>query len=125
MHKNVFKVLLITLGTVCVVLGAAGIFLPLLPTTPFLLLAAACYARSSQQFYRWLTTNKYFGEYIRNFREHKAIPLRAKIFSVSLIWVTIGFSIVWIVPLFVVKVLLLAVAVAVTLLILSYETLRP
>ncbi|MEM3441509.1 MAG: YbaN family protein, partial [Candidatus Bathyarchaeia archaeon] len=85
-------------GTVCVALGAVGTVLPLLPTTPFLLAAAACYCKSSERAYRWLLTNKWFGEYIRNYKEGKGIPKKTKITALSLLWVTIGFSTVFALP---------------------------
>ena len=75
------KALYILFGTLSLILGIIGIFLPLLPTTPFLLLTAALYVRSSPRLYNWLLHQKYLGNYIRNFRENKAIPLRAKIVS--------------------------------------------
>ena len=84
------KVLYILFGTLSLALGIIGIFLPLLPTTPFLLLTAALYVRSSPRLYNRLLHHKYLGSYIRNFRENKAIPLRAKIISVSLILVAKG-----------------------------------
>ncbi len=76
------KILYTIVGTTSLILGIIGIFLPLLPTTPFLLLTAAMYFRSSPRLYYWLIQQKYLGSYIRNFREHKAIPLHAKIVSV-------------------------------------------
>ena len=75
------KVICIILGSLSLGLGIAGIFLPLLPTTPFLLLTAALYFRGSPRLYDWLLRQKRLGPYIRNFREHKAIPLHAKITS--------------------------------------------
>ena len=83
------RYLLMVLGSVALALGVAGIFLPLLPTTPFLLLAAALYFRSSPRLYDWLLSHRHLGPYIRNFRENRAIPLRVKIVSVSLVWVTL------------------------------------
>ncbi|WP_373830933.1 YbaN family protein, partial [Bacteroides heparinolyticus] len=80
------KTAYIILGTISLVLGFIGIFLPLLPTTPFLLLTAALYFRGSPRLYQWLLNHKYLGTYIRNFRENKAIPLRAKIYSLLLMW---------------------------------------
>lgn len=118
------KVLYIILGSISLVLGVVGIFLPLLPTTPFLLLTAALYFRSSPRLYEWLLNHKYMGPYIRNFRENKAIPLRAKIVSVSLLWLTIGYCILFVVPLWWVKLLLFGIAAGVTWHILSFKTLR-
>ena len=70
-----FRFLLIIAGTIFLVFGIIGIFLPILPTTPFLLLAAACYARSSKRFYNWLMNNKWFGNYIKNYNEGRGVPL--------------------------------------------------
>ena len=67
-------------------LGVVGIFLPLLPTTPFLLLAAALWVRSSPGLYAWLLSHPLLGDYIRNYRENRAIPLRAKLFTLVLMW---------------------------------------
>ena len=91
--KSVVKIMLIVIGTICVILGIAGIFLPLLPTTPFLLLAAFCYSRSSARFYHWLITNRWFGEYIRNYREGRGMPLKQKVIALSLLWLTMSYSI--------------------------------
>ena len=79
-------------GTICVVLGAIGIVLPILPTTPFLLAAAACYYKSSPRMHRWLLNNKWFGEYIRNYTEGKGLTKKTKIIALIVLWVTIGFS---------------------------------
>ncbi len=95
--KRLIREVLIIAGTIFVGLGVLGIFLPLLPTTPFLLLAAACYARSSERFYNWLLNNKWFGRYIKNYREGKGIPLKVKVLSISLLWITIIFSAAFIV----------------------------
>ncbi|MEI8132046.1 MAG: YbaN family protein, partial [Leptolinea sp.] len=82
--------LFILLGTICVIFGVIGMALPILPTTPFLLLAAFFYARSSKRFYSWLMTNRIFGEYLRNFREGRGIPLRQKVIVIGIFWLTIG-----------------------------------
>ena len=119
------KVLFAILGCISLALGIVGIFLPLLPTTPFLLLAAALWVRSSPRLYAWLLSHRCFGEYIRNFRENRAIPLRAKIFSIVLMWAAMLYCIFgildgrrW------AQLALLAVAVGVTWHILSFATLR-
>jgi uncharacterized membrane protein YbaN (DUF454 family) len=79
-------------GTICLALGAIGIVLPILPTTPFLLAAAACYYKSSPKMHKWLLNNKYFGEYIRNYKEGKGIPRKTKATALTVLWVTIGVS---------------------------------
>ena len=106
--------MLITAGTICVGLGALGIFLPLLPTTPFLLLAAACYIRSSEKFYRWLITNKWFGSYIRNYREGRGVPLSTKVIAISLLWITIGYSALFVVGSLFFRAILILIAFGVT-----------
>jgi len=106
--------LLIIAGTLSLAVGIVGIVVPVLPTTPFLLLAAGCYLRSSQRFYNWLMANRLFGAYIRNYIEGRGIPIKLKLFIIALLWVTIGISI-WLVANWVVTVILLTVAVGVTL----------
>lgn len=118
------KVLYTVAGTISLILGIIGIFLPLLPTTPFLLLTAAMYFRSSPRLYNWLIQQKYLGTYIRNFRENKAIPLHAKIVSVSLIWITLGYCAIWIAPYPWARILFLIIATGTTWHILSYKTLK-
>jgi uncharacterized membrane protein YbaN (DUF454 family) len=119
------KIVLTILGLLSLVLGVVGIFLPLLPTTPLLLLSAWCFIRSSTKLYDWLLSHPYLGKYIRNFREHRAIPLRVKILSVTMVWLTIGYCIVAIVSEYLWEQLLMFVlAVAVTWRILSYATLK-
>jgi uncharacterized membrane protein YbaN (DUF454 family) len=87
--------LLIAAGCVCVALGVIGIFMPLLPTTPFMLLAAACFARSSHRFHDWLLANRTFGPLIFEWRRHRSIPFRTKITAIALLAVTLGTSIVF------------------------------
>lgn len=118
------KVLLIILGSISLALGVIGIFVPLLPTTPLLLLAAALYFRSSPKLYDWLLNHPRLGTYIRNFREHRAIPLRVKIVSVSLVWLTMGYCIIAVVEPLWLRITLALLATAITIHILSFKTLR-
>jgi len=118
------RILLIIAGTFFVGLGIVGIFVPVLPTTPFLLLAAACYARSSQRFYSWLLNNKWFGNYIRNYLERKGVPLKVKALTVTLLWITIGFSVAFAVQTLVVRLILVLIAIGVSIHILSIRTLK-
>ncbi|MFC2006795.1 YbaN family protein [Chloroflexota bacterium] len=114
MKDNLKRRLLIIAGTICIGIGILGIFIPLLPTTPFLLLAAACYIRSSSRLYNWLLKNRLLGVYIINYIQGKGITLRAKIFTVILLWVTIGFSLWFITPNLVIRIILVSVAIGVT-----------
>ncbi|MBU9842062.1 MULTISPECIES: DUF454 family protein [Rahnella] len=99
------RVLLITVGWLCVVLATLGVVLPLLPTTPFLLLAAWCFARSSPRFHQWLLYRSWFGSYLRHWQTHRALPKGVKPKAVALIVVTFAISI-YFVPLWWVRILL-------------------
>lgn len=122
--KEAWRVLLVVLGTVACLLGVVGIVVPLLPTTPFLLLAAALYCRSSPRLYDRLLGHRRLGVYIRHFREERALPLRVKVVSVSLVWLTLSYAAweaeawgAW-------RWLLLLLALGVSLHILRFPTLR-
>jgi hypothetical protein len=95
-----------------------------LPTTPFLLLAAACYARSSKRFYNWLLNNKWLGNYIKNYRERKAVLLKIKVISIFFLWVAIGYSVIFVVYILLGKIILILIATGVTIHILSIKTLK-
>jgi Uncharacterized protein conserved in bacteria len=117
------KVLYVFLGCLSLGLGILGIFLPLLPTTPFLLLSASLFARSSKRLHDWLLSHPVLGKYIQAFLEDRSIPLRVKRFSLSLLWITVLCSVIWFAnekPWL--QILLLCVAVGVSLHILSYPT---
>ena len=115
---------LVGLGTLFVGLAILGVLLPLLPTTPFLLLAAACFARSSDRLYHWLLNQKHLGRFIKDYREKRGIALPIKLFTLSLLWLTIGFSVVYAVDLLWVRLLLLVIAVGVTTHVLNFPTLK-
>ncbi len=114
MSEELKRQLLIIAGTLSLAIGIVGIFVPLLPTTPFLLLAAGCYLRSSRRFYNWLMGSRWLGSYIRNYFEGRGIPVKVKLFIIALLWVTIGISI-WLVARPLVTVILLIIAIGVTL----------
>ena len=122
---RVRRVFLVVIGAIALALGVMGIFVPMLPTTPFLLLSAAAWVKASPQLYTWLLNHRVLGEYIRNFREHRAIPLRVKITSVSLVWLTIGYCILRVVNEWWWAQLLMALlAIAISWHILSFKTLK-
>ena len=118
------KYILAFLGSLSLALGILGIFLPVLPTTPFLLLAAALYVRSSERLYNWLMQHRHLGPYIKNFRENKAIPLRVKIVSVSLVWVTLLYCAVFVAKEWWMSLVFVTIATAVSIHILHYNTLK-
>lgn len=122
---HAMRIFLIIVGSVSLVLGILGTFLPMLPTTPFLLLSAAAWVKASPSLYEWLINHRVFGEYIRNFREYRAIPLRVKIISVSLVWLTIGYCIFAVVDeWWWAQVLMFLLATAISWHILSFKTLK-
>jgi uncharacterized membrane protein YbaN (DUF454 family) len=118
------KLLLIVMGSVFLGLGFLGIFTPGLPTTPFLLLAAGCYVRSSDRLYSWLLRHKLFGKYIHNFRETRSIPLRSKIISLIIMWIMICLSIFVFIKNFPVKIIIALLGVIGTFVLLSIPTSR-
>jgi len=123
--KNRFvRSLFFVAGTINLALGAVGVVFPILPTTPFLLLSLACYLRSSERMTHWMLNNKYFGTYIKNYKEGKGIPMKTKLFAISVLWITISISAFVLVPLLVVQIVLLVVAVAVTVHLVRLPTCR-
>ena len=116
------KALYIVLGTVFLLLGAIGVFVPLLPTTPFWLLTCWFYIRSSERLYNRVMRNKYFGSYIRSYVVDKAIPLHSKIISIGLMWISILISCIFWVEKWWVILLLVVISVGVTWHILSFPT---
>lgn len=114
MSARLWKALLIVCGTLCVALGVIGIFLPLMPTTVFLLLAAACYARSSERFYVKLVHNRILGAYIRSSREGRGLRRRDKAITLSLLWIGIGATATWTTESAWLRLLLVAIATGVT-----------
>jgi len=108
------KWLYISLGTLSVGLGFVGIFVPVLPTTAFLLLAAWFYARSSEWFYNWLLSNRMFGKYLTSYLEGKGVPLKTRILSLSLLWIAILSSVIFFVENIYVDLLLIGIAAGVS-----------
>jgi len=123
--KGIRRYLFVVLGTLCVVLAGVGIILPVLPTTPFLLLAAFFYARSSERFYNWLLTNRWFGEYIRNYREGRGIPLIHKIVTILLLWMTIVYAAWFVIGVLWLKLVLVGIAAGVTIHLVRVKTYKP
>ncbi|MBD8493765.1 YbaN family protein [Pseudomonas syringae] len=115
---------LLAFGWLSVALGIIGIFLPVLPTTPFLLLATACFARSSPRFYHWLIDHPRLGPWIADYVHGHGIPLKAKVYAIALMWVSIAVS-CWLVPLTWVRLALPVCAMLVSVWIWRQKTLQP
>lgn len=123
--QRVVRALLIVAGTISLALGAIGLFLPILPTTPFLLLSAACYMRSSERLHSWLINNRWFGEYIRNYQSGKGIPLKTKIIALSFLWLAILYSTFFVVDeIIFAQIALLIIAAGVSLHLIRLPTFR-
>ena len=93
--KQALRAAWLAAGLLFLGVGIVGVVLPVLPTTPFLLLAAACFARSSKRFYDWLLDHPSFGPLVREWREHRSIPWRTKLFAIALMSGTLAASIVF------------------------------
>lgn len=117
------KILLNIIGSIAVILAILGVFLPLLPTTPFLLLASACYMRGSERLHRWLLNNRLFGEYLRNIEDKRGMPLRGKIITLAVLWASMSYSI-YIVKAIFLKGMLVGIGIGVTIMILRMKTLE-
>jgi len=122
--KKIKEGFLIVAGMFFVGLGIIGIFLPLLPTTVFFLLAAVSFAHSSKKFYDWLMNNNWFGSYIKDYREKKGVSARVKIVSLSFLWITILSSVIFAVDNLYVRIGLLVIAIGVSIHIMMLKTLR-
>ena len=113
----------IALGSLLVGIGVLGIFLPLLPSTVFFLMAAGCYGKSSPGAYRWLTTNRYFGRHLKNYREERGATVPAKVASITSLWIGIGLS-EYFIDNWWLRLLLALIAVGVTVHLLRLRTIR-
>lgn len=115
--------LLYIAGWLSLALGVIGAFLPILPTTPFLLLASACFMRSSPKAAEWMLNNRYFGEYVRDFQENRGIPMGVKIRAIVIMWASLAVS-AYVMPVPWARWLLLIPGTGVTIFLLRYKT-RP
>jgi len=122
--NGIVKIILIVLGTLFVIVGTVGVFVPILPTTPFLILAAASYLRSSEKMYNWLLSNRLFGRYLKNYLEKKGIPMGVKIGTILVLWITILLSAIFFIDLIYVRILLILIAIGVTIHLVWIKTYR-
>jgi len=120
--RALIRPLLIIIGTASVALAVLGMFIPILPTTPFLLVAAACYARSSDRFLHWLLYNRWFGAYIRNYREGRGMPRATKVLTLLSLWVTLALSAVFATSAWWLRLLLAGIGLGVSVHLLKLKT---
>jgi uncharacterized membrane protein YbaN (DUF454 family) len=116
--------ILIILGSIFLGIGIIGIIVPLLPTTPFLLLAAACYIRSSKKCYNWLLKNKRFGPYITNYIEGKGLPLKIKLYAIIMMWIMILLSVIFFLNNIFIRIILIIIAFLVSLYLMKIKTIK-
>lgn len=116
------KILLFIIGSISLGLGAIGIVLPVLPTTPFLLLSLACFIRSSNKLYNFILSNKYLAPYVEDYISGNGIPIKVKKKAISLIWITIGFSAIFILDKMLLRLMLLIIATTVSIYIWTRDT---
>ena len=119
------RFLFMAAGTVSLGLGLLGIPLPLLPTTPFLLLSAYCYARSSRRFYYWLINHRVLGKHIINYWEHRGVSMKVKLGAIAFLWITMILTAIFAMESNWMRLVLLVVAIAVTVHIAALKTMNP
>ncbi|QRN86809.1 YbaN family protein [Clostridia bacterium] len=119
---SIKKIILILLGSIFLALGIIGVFIPILPTTPFLLLTSFCYLRSSERMYKWLINHRIFGAYIYSYITYKAIPKKTKIGTLIFLWSTLLVSML-LVPILHLRLFLLVVGIGVTIHLVMLKTL--
>jgi uncharacterized membrane protein YbaN (DUF454 family) len=112
--ERIQRIIFTIFGTLFLILGAIGVFIPVLPTTPFLLLAAACYLRGSERMHRWMINNRVFGDFIRNYMEGRGISPRQKLIIIIFLWVMIIISIYYLIDVFLLRILVLFVAIVIS-----------
>ncbi len=117
------RILLIILGSLFFLLGSIGIIIPGLPSTPFYILAAFCYLKSSKKLYNKVISNKYYGKKVESFVIHKAFTLRTKVFSLLLMWITIGFSCIFCIENIIIKIIIVCCGIIGSIVVLSLKTL--
>jgi uncharacterized membrane protein YbaN (DUF454 family) len=122
--KKLYKYFLIGLGWIFVSLGIIGIFVPLMPTTIFFILAAASFARSSERFYNWLINHPKFGKFIKDYREKRGMPLKSKVIAVTMLFLAISSSAYFFTEELIVRLILVLIAVGVSTYIISLKTIR-
>jgi len=123
MIKNrIIRYIVLIAGIVSLILGIIGIFLPLLPTTPFVLLTAYCFAKSSNKLHLLLLNHKYFGKILQDFTENRIIRRKNKIIALTFMWTSLILSVTFFMPFIWVKVIVIGIGISVTVYILKFPS---
>lgn len=120
--NRILRIILFCCGILFALLALLGALLPLLPTTPFLLLSAACFYRSSAKFYHLIFHNPLFGHYLRDYKEGRGVPLRVKATALSFTWLSTIVSVIFFIPWLWLKLLVIAISLAITIHVLMIRT---
>jgi uncharacterized protein len=121
-ENRLIRILWISFGFLMVVLGILGAILPIVPGTVFFILAAICFAKSSEKFYKMLIHNKYVGPHLQNYLEEKFIPIKTKIIIISSLWISITASAVYVLDVFWQRAIMFSVAIGVTIYIIMHKS---
>ncbi len=113
--SGIYRIVYLILGFLLVAIGIIGIFLPILPTTIFLILASACFVKSSPQANEWLRSNKFLGPYLKNYQDNTGLSIKIKILTISFLWISISLSAFYLTNEFYIKIILLAIAIGVSI----------
>lgn len=119
---GIYRYLYFISGVLLVAIGVIGIFLPILPTTIFLILASACFIKSSHQANEWLRNHKILGMYIKNYQDKSGLSVKSKIFNTTFLWIMISASAIFFTELWYIRLLLFAIAIGVTIHLLIIKT---
>ena len=122
--EKVKRLIFVVFGSIFLFIGVIGVFIPILPTTPFLLLATACYLRGSERLHHWMINNSVFGDFIRNYIEGRGIRLTQKVSTLIFLWMMIIFSIFYVIDSFLLRILMFLIAMTVSVHIIVLPTLK-
>lgn len=109
-RTSLVRWLLVFIGTLALSVGAIGVLVPGLPTTPFVLIAGACYIRSSARLYHWLITNRIFGPVLATWQAERGMTWRTKIITLALVWIMLGSAALFLVESLFMRLVLLSIA---------------
>lgn len=118
----IYRYLYLVSGILLAAIGVIGIFLPVLPTTIFLILASACFVKSSPKANVWLRNHKILGAYLKNYQDKSGLTFKAKVFNITFLWLMISISAYFFTDEFFIRLLLFAIAIGVTIHILLIKT---